>query len=173
MLYFCDNCRSDMKKENTSTLSEPAVAYRSAPDRYTDLISILGGAHAINKKVTNDMDLILLTRSGIPKKSLDTLSFKLGINMERLSQLLNISLRTLQRKEPTDKLSIHVSEHMLAIAEVILRGTEVMGSQQSLEAWLHSTFTSLDDRKPIDIMDTSIGTQLILNMLGRIEHGVY
>ena len=93
--------------------------------------------------------------------------------MERLSQLLNISIRTLQRKSPTDKLSVHVSEHMLSIAEVVMRGTEVLGSERSFETWLHSTLTSLDDRKPIDIMDTSIGTQLILNILGRIEHGVY
>ena len=119
------------------------------------------------------MDLIQLTRSGLPKKSLDTLSTKLGISMERLSQLLNISIRTLQRKSPTDKLSVHVSEHMLSIAEVVMRGTEVLGSERSFETWLHSTLTSLDDRKPIDIMDTSIGTQLILNILGRIEHGVY
>ena len=162
-----------MEKEKNSTASEPAIAYRAASDRYTDLISVLGGANTINSKVSNEMDLILLTRSGLPKKSLDTLSTKLGISMERLSQLLNISLRTLQRKDPTDRLSIHVSEHMLAIAEVIIRGTEVMGSQQSLETWLHSALTSFNDLKPIDIMDTSIGTQLILNTLGRIEHGVY
>ena len=171
--YFYDKCRMSVKKENNVTVREPAVAYRSATDRYTDLLSVLGGSETINNMVTNDMDLILLTRSGLPKKSLDTLSAKLGISMEGLSQLLNISLRTLQRKEPTDKLSIHVSEHMLAIAEVILRGTEVMGSQQSLETWLHSALTSFNDLKPIDIMDTSIGTQLILNTLGRIEHGVY
>ena len=162
-----------MKTKDESTISEAAVAYRSRSDRFTDLISVLGGAKIIKSKVNNDMDLIQLTRSGLPKKSLDTLSTKLGISMERLSQLLNISIRTLQRKSPTDKLSVHVSEHMLSIAEVVMRGTEVLGSERSFETWLHSTLTSLDDRKPIDIMDTSIGTQLILNILGRIEHGVY
>lgn len=162
-----------MERKDESTISEATVAYRSASDRYTDLITVLGGAQTIKNKVHNKMDLIQLTRSGLPKKSLDTLSTKLGISMEKLSQLLNISIRTLQRKNPTDKLSVHVSEHMLSIAEVIMRGTEVLGSERSFETWLHSTLTSLDDRKPIDIMDTSIGTQLILNILGRIEHGVY
>ena len=162
-----------MERKDESTISEATVAYRSASDRYTDLITVLGGAQTIKNKVHNKMDLIQLTRSGLPKKSLDTLSTKLGISMEKLSQLLNISIRTLQRKNPTDKLSVHVSEHMLSIAEVIMRGTEALGSERSFETWLHSTLTSLDDRKPIDIMDTSIGTQLILNILGRIEHGVY
>ena len=87
-----------METKDESTISEAAVAYRSRSDRFTDLISVLGGAKIIKSKVNNDMDLIQLTRSGLPKKSLDTLSTKLGISMERLSQLLNISIRTLQRK---------------------------------------------------------------------------
>jgi len=156
-----------------STVSEPVVSYSAQSDRYNHLLTLLGGTKTIKSKVHNELDLILLTRAGLPKKSLDTLSAKLGISMERLSRLLNISLRTLQRKKDTDHLSIHVSEQILAIAEVVIRGIEVLGSQQSLEIWLHSQLASINNRKPIDIMDTTIGTQLLLKILGRIEHGVY
>ena len=162
-----------MNLAKISTVSEPAVAYSAQSDRYNHLLTLLGGTKTIKSKVHNELDLILLTRAGLPKKSLDTLSAKLGISMERLSRLLNISLRTLQRKKDTDHLSIHVSEQILAIAEVVIRGIEVLGSQQSLEIWLHSQLAFLNNRKPIDIMDTTIGTQLLLKILGRIEHGVY
>ena len=162
-----------MNLAKISTVSEPAVSYSAQSDRYNHLLTLLGGTKTIKSKVHNELDLILLTRAGLPKKSLDTLSAKLGISMERLSRLLNISLRTLQRKKDTDHLSIHVSEQILAIAEVVIRGIEVLGSQQSLEIWLHSQLAFLNNRKPIDIMDTTIGTQLLLKILGRIEHGVY
>ena len=168
---FVTNVIMDLAK--ISTVSEPAVSYSAQSDRYNHLLTLLGGTKTIKSKVHNELDLILLTRAGLPKKSLDTLSGKLGISMERLSRLLNISLRTLQRKKDTDHLSIHVSEQILAIAEVVIRGIEVLGSQQSLEIWLHSQLAFLNNRKPIDIMDTTIGTQLLLKILGRIEHGVY
>ena len=168
---FVTNVIMDLAK--ISTVSEPAVSYSAQSDRYNHLLTLLGGTKTIKSKVHNELDLILLTRAGLPKKSLDTLSAKLGISMERLSRLLNISLRTLQRKKDTDHLSIHVSEQILAIAEVVIRGIEVLGSQQSLEIWLHSQLAFLNNRKPIDIMDTTIGTQLLLKILGRIEHGVY
>lgn len=168
---FVTNVIMDLAK--ISTVSEPAVSYSAQSDRYNHLLTLLGGTKTIKSKVHNELDLILLTRAGLPKKSLDTLSAKLGISMERLSRLLNISLRTLQRKKDTDHLSIHVSEQILAIAEVVIRGIEVLGSQQSLEIWLHSQLASINNRKPIDIMDTTIGTQLLLKILGRIEHGVY
>ena len=159
--------------QDINQANEPASAYVPSPNKYNHLMSILGGSKAISQKVNNEMDLILLTRSGLPKKTLDALSKRLNISMERLSQLLHISLRTLQRKAPGEHLSVHVSEQILAIAEVIRRGIEVLGDESQLEIWLHSELPALSDRKPIDLMDTSFGTQLLLKILGRIEHGVY
>ncbi len=174
MYYFSDKCR-DMNQSNTprEIVSEPAATYGLTPNKYNHLVTILGGSKTLQSKVNNEMDLIALSRAGLPKKSLTALSKKLNISMERLSQLLHVSHRTLQRKSPTDHLSVHVSEQILAIAEVVRRGVEVLGSESALDTWLQSELPALADRRPIDLMDTSFGTQLLLKVLGRIEHGVY
>jgi putative toxin-antitoxin system antitoxin component (TIGR02293 family) len=164
--------KEESDKKDTIAL-EPSIAYRPASERFTKLRAILGGTSALKSSLKSEHDLITLSRSGLPKKTLNTLAKKLGISMERLSALLHISHRTLQRKAPSDHLSVHVSEQILSIAEVIRRGLEVMGSQKNMELWLHSELPALDYKKPIDLMDTTFGTQIVLRILGRIEHGVY
>jgi len=155
-----------------SLVQEAAISY-GAPTRYNHLRTILGGSISIKSDMDNDMDLINLTRIGLPKKSLDSLATKLGISMERLSGLLHISHRTLQRKNPSDTLSVHVSEQVLSIAELVRRGEEVLGSESALKQWLHSDLASLNHAQPIQFLDTSLGTSILLKMLGRIEHGVF
>lgn len=149
------------------------MSYQAPPLRYAQLATILGGKGSFKHMPTSEMDLIYASRTGLPKRTLTALVSKLNISMERLSELLHISHRTIQRKEPDAHLGVHVSEQVLAIAEVIRRGLEVMGSDEALVRWLHSELQSLDNKKPIDLMDTSFGTQLLLKILGRIEHGIF
>lgn len=159
--------------EDAAQAQEAAISYNTSPQRYSQLVAIIGGTKALKKDISNEMDLIHITRLGLPKRSLDTLAKKLGISMERMSSLLHISHRTLQRKLPTDHLSVHVSEQILSIAEVIRKGIDVLGDEDRLEIWLHSELSAIGHKKPIDLMDTTFGTRLLIRMLGRIEHGVY
>lgn len=153
--------------------AEAAADYIATTPRYAQLTAILGGKTAIKHRISSEMDLINLSRAGLPKRTVSALAKKLNISVERLSALLHISHRTLQRKAPADHLSVHVSEQILAIAEVIRRGLEVIGDDVRFVSWLHSDLRSLDFKKPIDLMDTSFGTQMLLRILGRVEHGVY
>lgn len=163
----------DMNMNNPSA-QEAAVSYDTNETKYSQLVAIIGGKKALKKDINNEMDLVDVTRVGLPKKSLDTLAKKLGVSMERMSALLHISHRTIQRKSPTDHLSVHVSEQILSIAEVVRKGLEVFeDDEQELEEWLHGPISSLDYKKPIDLMDTTFGTRILIKILGRIEHGVY
>ena len=153
--------------------AEAASSYQALTPKYSHLTTILGGKNALSRKIENEMDLIHISRSGLPRKTLDVLAERLGITMEKLSGLLHISHRTIQRKATTDLLSVHVSEQLLSIAEVIRRGQEVLGDGHQLEVWLHSPLASIDHKKPIDFLDTTFGSRILLRLLGRLEHGVY
>jgi putative toxin-antitoxin system antitoxin component (TIGR02293 family) len=163
----------DSSLDNPSA-NEALVNYESKQSKYSQLVAIIGGKKALKKDINNEMDLVAVTRVGLPKKSLDTLAKKLGISMERMSALLHISHRTIQRKSPSDHLSVHVSEQILSIAEVVRKGLEVFEDDETeLEEWLHGPISALDYKKPIDLMDTTFGTRILIRILGRIEHGVY
>src|SRR5699024_7806246 len=66
-------------------------------------------------EIENDLDLVRLTRSGISKKSLLNLIEFSGISITEMSEILPISLRTIQRYGKDDKFPTYVSDHILSI----------------------------------------------------------
>jgi putative toxin-antitoxin system antitoxin component (TIGR02293 family) len=58
-------------------------------------------------------------------------------------------------------------------AEAITRATTLFGSRAAAEQWLEQPAIGLDQRRPIDLMATPSGVELVEDYLGRIEYGVY
>jgi len=152
--------------------SEPEVFY-GIQNKYDRIISVLGGTLAIGQNIANDLDLIKISRKGLPKSVVVTLSEVLSISMEKMSSLIHVSHRTIQRKNDNDLLNVYSTEQILEIAEVISRGIDVLGTLKAFISWLHKDIRALNYAKPLDFLDTSFGTVLIKDTLGRIEQGVY
>lgn len=162
-----------MEASNIENLvQEPEVFYRLR-NKYERITSVLGGSAQVGRSITNDIDLIQISRKGLPKSVVATVSNLLGISMEKMSSLIHLSHRTVQRKNDDELLNIYSTEQILEIAEVISRGIEVLGTVDAFTSWLHTGIRHLNYDKPINFLDTSFGTKLIKDTLGRIEHGVY
>jgi putative toxin-antitoxin system antitoxin component (TIGR02293 family) len=50
---------------------------------------------------------------------------------------------------------------------------DVFGSQADAEQWLVMPAMGLEQRRPIDLISTSVGTELVEDLLVRISYGVY
>lgn len=162
-----------MKKLKIHNLvKEPAIFY-TLNNKYDRIVSVLGGSAQVGHAIHSDLDLIQITRKGLPKSVVATISNILGISMEKMSSLIHVSLRTIQRKDDKELLNVYSTEQILEIAEVVSRGVEVLGTIEAFTKWLHQDLRALDYAKPLDFLDTSFGTNLIKDMLGRIEQGVY
>ncbi len=153
-------------------VNEPELFY-GLNNKYDRIISILGGSAAIGQPIHNDIDLIEITRKGLPKSVVQTISNILSISMEKMSQLIHVSYRTIQRKSDKDLLNVYSTEQILEIAEVISRGIEVLGTIEAFSIWLRKEIRALNYKAPLDFLDTTFGVKLIRDILGRIEHGVY
>lgn len=153
-------------EETVSIVEEAAVQYET-------LRAILGGNKTIGKPLEGEIDLIGLSRSGIRKSSLKSLSGYLGITMDEMSSLLHTSYRTIQRKEDDELLDVFKTEQVIELAQIAGRGIEVLGSKDNFQQWLHSGLIALSGKRPIDFLDTSFGIRMLYRLLGRIEHGVY
>lgn len=164
-----------MKNKNAAieNIIEEPQAFYGLQNKYQRITSVLGGSTVVGCNINSDMDLIEVTRKGLPKSVIQTISTILSISMEKMSQLLHISHRTLQRKNDTDLLNVYPTEQILEIADVISKGIEVFGSIDMFTKWLHSEVRHLNYKKPIEFLDTTFGVALVKDTLGRIEHGVY
>jgi putative toxin-antitoxin system antitoxin component (TIGR02293 family) len=92
-----------------------------------------------------------------------------------LMKALGISQRTLQRRRetPAKKLTPDQSGRTWKFAEVLSKATQVFGSQQRAEEWLNKPALGLDRKRPIDLLTTPAGTELVETYLTRLEYGVY
>jgi putative toxin-antitoxin system antitoxin component (TIGR02293 family) len=52
------------------------------------------------------------------------------------------------------------------------RATEVLGSEQLADQWLHREIRSLGGEQPVSLLDTEAGFELVMDTLGRIESGI-
>ena len=152
-------------------LEEPEVFYL-INNPFDRIVGVLGGAREVGQVVNSDIDLIAITRRGLPKSVVHSVSEVLNISMDRLSELLHISHRTLQRKENDELLGVSITEQLLEIAEVVSVGIDVFGTLEDFRVWIHSTPYILKGQKPLDFFDTRYGIQYIKNILGRIAHGI-
>lgn len=155
------------KTEKLTTVEEPLVAYGVAA--YSPLGLIVGG----NFSSSSDFDLISIARKGIAKKNLLALAKKLFLTIQELANILHISERTLQRYAPSTLIKTEHADRAIELAKLYERGVEVLGSAQAFNNWLRYPNYALKNQVPLSLLDTSIGFTLVLDVLGRIEHGVF
>jgi putative toxin-antitoxin system antitoxin component (TIGR02293 family) len=62
---------------------------------------------------------------------------------------------------------------MVVPPEILQRATEVLGSLEHAQYWLESRLPVLDGRRPVDVITDPGGAAELLDILVRIEHGVF
>ncbi len=86
-----------------------------------------------------------------------------------------MSLRTFQRhsEDPAKPLSQDQSGRTWKFAEILAKATTVFGSQKEAEQWLEQPAIGLDQRRPIDLLATPAGVEIVEDFLTQLEYGVY
>ena len=156
-----------------SGFSEAAVPFDTGLARVSDL---LGGRRVFKHAPLNGLDAHQLLLLGLPGEALSQLESNLKVlDAAALEKAIGMSLRTLQRRraDPGLPLSVEQSSRVWKFAEILAKATEVMGGQQHAEEWLNEPAMGLDGYKPIDLLTTTAGSELVETYLGQIEYGVY
>ena len=91
-----------------------------------------------------------------------------------LAGLLGISVSTLRRRANAGKLSVIESEKVVRLIQVINAGITLFdGSKEKALSWLKSPSRGLNGIQPITMISTYAGTNEVMALIGRLEHGVY
>jgi putative toxin-antitoxin system antitoxin component (TIGR02293 family) len=133
---------------------------------------ILGGPKVLHMRVNERQDLIALSRHGVTKSALLNLTKYLSFTLNQISELLPISERTVQRYPRGKHFNRAISEQILQIAEVAAKGVDVFGSKDDFLAWMKQQNVALGKKTPISLLSSRFGAQMVLDEIGRIEHGV-
>lgn len=177
-------------KRDTSVVKEPAVSYGKRTDNRSPLQKVTHSLKVVPKEndksvaywlgghfsnpLRSDFDLINAGNDGVPKASIDELASHLGISRKSMAEdILDLSVKTLERKALSDKLDKRTSSHALEIAKVLQHAYEVFEDEDKLRRWINKENRSLNGMKPVALFATLTGLNLVNDILGRIEEGVY
>jgi putative toxin-antitoxin system antitoxin component (TIGR02293 family) len=133
---------------------------------------ILGGRKTVRGGTAERMDLMKLSEKGVNKDALLRLAKYLDFSVSQMADLLPVTQRTIQRYSRNHRFNQAVSEHILQITEVALRGSNVFGSREKFVTWIKSNSPALGNRTPASLLGSRFGAELVLDELGRIEYGV-
>jgi putative toxin-antitoxin system antitoxin component (TIGR02293 family) len=137
-------------------------------------VHLLGGKAIVTQPIRSEFDIVSLSNEGITKASLDALISHLGISKKAFSEnILDASVKTLERKKSTDRLDKRTSSHIIEIAKVVEHAFEVFEDEEKVKRWLNAPNRALNDIKPIDLFYLPTGLGMVNDILGRIEHGVF
>jgi len=132
---------------------------------------------ATSAKLRAPLDWVELIRKQLPAAAvIDSITEATGLSQAELIRSLGLVERTIvRRKQGSELLTQDESEKLVRLARVIDRACcQVFGGKNDSGLdWLRSSNPSLDGNRPLDLLDTDIGAQLVLDTLGRIEHGVF
>lgn len=125
-----------------------------------------------DKDLNSRIDFVRLSRDGISMRTLKKILKFLSLSIKEISEILPISERQLTRYKDNHILRKDISSHLIQLVELFEKGHEIFGKGK-FDIWIRSENRVLGNNKPIELLDTPIGIQMVNDILGRIEHGVY
>lgn len=138
------------------------------------VVNVLGGLKPRKQKgKAAHASLPEQIRAGFDFAALEALQARYQIPLAQLQVLLDISDRTLARRREQKVFSKSESDRLYRVARIAARAEEVLGSSQNATRWLKEPMSVLGGETPLSLLDTDEGTQMVGNILGRIEHGVF
>lgn len=126
-----------------------------------------------HRELDSEMDVIEMSRQGVSKGVLISLGTCFGFTADKLADMLPITLRTIQRYKNSQKFDPSVSEHIIQLARLMVRGTEVFESRENFQRWFNTPNTALGGKAPRELVNLQTGTQLVMDELTRIDHGIF
>jgi putative toxin-antitoxin system antitoxin component (TIGR02293 family) len=143
-----------------SIVSEPAVPYILSPIYNAEWSQ-------------SSLKVVYDARNGFTFGDLLILSKVLNLSLSDLTVIFNLSLRTLQRYDVAHKMDADASSKIIQLSILKEKGLSVFGDQSSFNEWLKQPVPELENATPLSMLDTPFGYQILFQILGRMEHGIF
>lgn len=114
-----------------------------------------------------------LIRQGLPFACMTDMQRLAGLSEERLGRLIGIPRSTLLRRKKDGALSPEEGDRAWRLLRVMSRALDLFaGDQEAARAWMTTPKAVFSGRTPLEFADTTPGAEFVLDVIGRLEHGI-
>lgn len=126
----------------------------------------------------SQLNIFLLVKEGFALNDVQAMLSisELYSSTKVMGRIFGKSIRTIKRQgsnEKTARLNAQQSTVVFQYAKALEHATPVFGTQRLAEEWLDRPCRSLAGNVPLELIDNSLGFQVVEDYLKRIELGVY
>lgn len=140
--------------------------------RAAEVLTILG--QTAPKNQPPERRALELVRGGLPASVLKRLAELFGVSVLDIQLLVGLSKATGTRtRGKAAPLKALASDRAYRLASVLAFARDVFGDDENAREWFKDPIPALRGARPLDLLDTEVGTQEVIRVLGRIQHGVY
>jgi len=116
------------------------------------------------------MELIDRIRVGVKKDDWKQLITSIGSTEKEFEYILPSSISSMQKRSVYGR---ETSERIYELARLFGLGYEVFDSKDDFKEWLETPTRPLGNKKPFDLLDSSIGFEMVESEIMRIKYNVY
>lgn len=118
------------------------------------------------------MEIIKTVRNGLPGDVITKVANAYQIQKKDMFNILHLTPKTGQRTVHRKKLTTEKSDHLVRLVKVYERATDVFGCRENAFRWVKTPCLAMGGEVPFNLLDTTEGADLVMDILGRIEHGI-
>ncbi len=160
------------EKKSTSTSNKELKLYvRNLPRGKTLKVSEISYPYVLKDKIL----VANAVKRGVTNNLFEEIKSNSPFDDLQWSKFLDVNIRTLQRyKSSKDHIYKPLqSERIFELAEIVSAGKLIFDTDEQFKIWLVTPNLALGKERPINLLDSSYGKELVLAELNRIEHGVF
>jgi len=121
----------------------------------------------LNLEMTDFSEFVPHIRSGFPRKCFDDFlsASTIADGIIRLSAFATLS-------DDANELSPNASDCLLRIARIYAEALDLFGDEQTVANWMVKPSITLGNQVPLELLDTSVGFEIVFHELKRIQYGI-
>jgi putative toxin-antitoxin system antitoxin component (TIGR02293 family) len=112
-------------------------------------------------------------RKGISFAYIETLQVSLAASEEAIREVVKMSRTTLNRRKESGRLTHEESDRAATVLRVYDKAVAYFeGDADAATRWLKQPARAFAGETPLQHSDTATGAQEVIELLGRLEHGI-
>ncbi|MCK6265016.1 DUF2384 domain-containing protein [Vibrio sp. ZSDE26] len=96
------------------------------------------------------------------------------LSQSEFHHVTHIPVSTIKRRLKNDeRFNTQESDAIYRLAMLIKLATELFNDEQRALEWMRESVYGLGNKRPLDMVSTTVDFEIVKDLIGRVEHGVF